>query len=238
MAATNRPRAAAVAAAASYSFLSLNVARQATLGGLALLLDQLPARPSLIFLQEANLANDRLRAAAARLGYTAHISPSPQGSDRRLVLLHSTTPAPIITDITPGHAQLVSLPSLSFLHVHAHSGSNLIAERNAFFRQDITTAIAALPSPPILLGDFNCVLSPIDTASPFPRKNSPPLAALVAAFSLTDAFPHLHPLPSFTFFRTNTPGSRLDRVYLPPLLLPPSSLSATYPACLTTPPFL
>jgi hypothetical protein len=190
----------------NFSFLSLNVARQATLGGLALVLDQLPSPPSLIFLQEANLADDRLLAAAGRLGYTAHISPPAPGTDRRLVLFHNTTPIPTVSDITPGYAQLVSLPSVSFLHIHAPSGSNLIAERNAFFRRDVTTAAvvatatASLPSPPILLGDFNCVLSPIDTLSPFPGKDCPSLSALVTAFSLTDAYPHLHPLPSLHIF--------------------------------------
>ena len=60
-----------------------------------------------------------------------------------------------------------------------------------------------------------------DTAGNFRNKQCPPLADLVAAFGLTDSFPHLHPnTQSFTFFCRNAPGSRLDRAYIPPQLLP------------------
>ena len=221
MAAQHRNRGGQAAAPPSFSLLSLNVARQATLGGLAVLLDQLPQLPTVIFLQEVALSADLLQAAAQRLGFKAHVSPSLPDLSRRLVLLYRAAEVPAITDFTPGFAQLVTFPSVSFLHVHAPSGAHNTADRDNFYRNDVAEAIAALPAPPLLIGDFNCVLMSADTAGTFRNKRCPPLADLVAAYDLTDGFYSLHPnVQSFTFFRRNTPGSRLDRAYIPPQLLP------------------
>ena len=72
-----------------------------------------------------------------------------------------------------------------------------------------------------------------DTAGTFRNKRCPPLADLVAAYDLTDGFYSLHPnVQSFTFFRRNTPGSRLDRAYIPPQLLP-HLLAVTHPPSLS-----
>ena len=219
------------AAADSYSLLSLNVARQATLGGLAVLLDQLPQLPTLIFLQEVALSAERLEQLSQRLGFTAHLSPSPQDSNRRLVALHRTATPPIIVDVLPGFAQLLSFPTASFLHIHAPSGAHLSAERDDFFRRDVAAAVASLPTPPIIIGDFNCVLRPLDTAGVFRNKRCPPLADLVAAYRLVDAFAFLTPaMASFTFFRRNTPGSRLDRAYLPPTIAPGLLVATHFPS--------
>ena len=101
-----------------------------------------------------------------------------------------------------------------------------------FFRNDVAEAIAALPVPPLLIGDFKCVLMPADTAGTFRNKRCPPLADLVAAYDLTDGFYSLHPkVQSFTFFHRNTPGSRLNRAYIPPQLFP-HLLAVTHPPSL------
>ena len=164
MAAHQWNRAAQAAAPPSFSLLSLNVARQATLGGLAVLLDQLPQLPTIIFLQEVALTVDLLQAAAQRLGFKAHVSPSPPDSGRRLVFLYRAAEVPAITDFTPGFAQLVTFPSVSFLHVHAPSGAHNAADRDNFFRNDVAAAIAALPSPP-----YSLVISTV-SSSPMIRQ--------------------------------------------------------------------
>ena len=169
MAAHQWNRAAQAATPPSFSLLSLKVARQATLGGLAVFLDQLPQLPTIIFLQEVALTVDLLQAAAQRLGFKAHVSPSPPDSGRRLVFLYRAAEVPAITDFTPGFAQLVTFPSVSFLHVHVPSGAHYAADRDNFFRN-------------LLIGDFNCVLLPNDTAGTFRNKRCPPLADLVAAY--------------------------------------------------------
>ena len=116
MAAQHRNRGGQVAAPPSFSLLSLNVARQATLGGLAVLLDQLPQLPTVIFLQEVAMAADLLQAAAQRLGFESHVSPSPQDFSRRLVLCTGpprSRPSQTSLQVLPGLSP--SPQSLSFM---------------------------------------------------------------------------------------------------------------------------
>jgi hypothetical protein len=79
-----------------------------------------------------------------------------------------------------------------------------------------------LPIPPLLVGDFNCVLHAIDRSSnpPLPQYcTSTTLPALLSAASYSDSFRVLHPTTRvFSFHRRGYEASRLDRVYLPPLL--------------------
>ena len=231
MAAQHRNRGGQAAAPPSFSLLSLNVARQATLGGLAVLLDQLPQLPTFNFLQEVALSADLLQAAAQRLGLKHMSLHSP------LIYLAALSYSTALLRFQPSRTSPQALHSLSLSRrspssmsiVHAPSGAHNAADRDNFFRNDVAEAIAALPAPPLLIGDFNCVLMPANTAGTFRNKRCPPLADLVAAYDLTDGFYSLHPnVPSFTFFRRNTPGSRLDRAYIPPQLLP-HLLAVTHP---------
>ena len=88
------PRAQGRPAAAplSFSFLSLNTARQTALGGLATLLDQLPQLPVLIFLQEVTMAAGRLKEVADRLGFILHVSPPAPLSQMLPLAFHSWSP--------------------------------------------------------------------------------------------------------------------------------------------------
>ena len=75
--------------------------------------------------------------------------------------------------------------------------------------------------------------SPLIRLAPSETNVAHPMADLLAAYTLTDAFPFFHPnVQPFTFFCRNTPGSLLDRAYVPP---PPTSPTpASRPPCLTT----
>jgi hypothetical protein len=79
-----------------------------------------------------------------------------------------------------------------------------------------------LPIPPLLVGDFNCVLHPIDRSSntPVPRyATSHTLPALLSAASYSDSFRVLHPTTRvFSIHMRGFVASRLDRIYIPPLL--------------------
>ena len=138
-------------------------------------------------------------------------------------MLSRVEEVPVISDIVPGYAQQVSFSSVTVIHVHGPSGYVATAAQDSFFQRDVAEAIAGLATPPVLIGDFNCVLLVEDTAANFYNKRCPPLADLVAAFHLTDAFPHLYPqgLPAFTFRCRGAAGSRLDRAYLPMELVGP-----------------
>jgi len=107
-----------------------------------------------MFLQEVTMSFDRLSGAAHRLGYSLHMSPAAPDTDRRLVFLYNTISVPIVTDIAPGFAQLITFPSMAFIHIHAPAGSNNTAARDSLFRREVAEAVAAAPSPPILIGDL------------------------------------------------------------------------------------
>lgn len=194
-----------------------------SLGSLDLLLDSLPGQPpSLIFLQEVSIPPERLVSLANLLNYKVFLSTPPPQSSRQMAVLHRTLIEPVILEVVPGHAYSVSLPNVSFLHLHAPSGRQAFAEREALFRNNITEAILATQLPPILVGDFNCICNVRDTTLFAQLKISPALKELVQVFSYTDAQEYLHPSapPIFTFRRQGAAPSRLDRVYFPPHLLP------------------
>ena len=69
---------------------------------------------------------------------------------------------------------------------------------------------------PILLGDFNCLTSPLDTENNFANKKCDALNDLVNTLNYSDGFRLFQPqAASYTFFRRGAAASRLDRVYLP-----------------------
>ncbi len=185
------------------------------MGGLALLLDALPTpAPSIIFLQEVALDQPRLQALARRLHYTAFSSTSPPQSDRKLVVLSKTKTPPTFTDLHPGFLQLVTFPSIAFLHLHAPSGSSETIAREAFYNGEVAAALAASPELPIVIGDFNSIILQEDTTHNFSKKASRSWARLVSAYGLVDAAQKLGRLPAFTFHRRGSAPSRLDRAYL------------------------
>ena len=163
-----------------------------------------------------------LQTAAIHLGYSLHVSPAAPDTDRRLIFFYRTAEVPVVTDFCPGYGQLITFANFSIVHIHAPAGTNNKAPRDAFFRNDVVQVTAASTSPSILMGDFNCLLSPGDTEANFQDKQSPALAAVIESGHYTDAFLKLHPHapPSFTFHRRGCAQSRLDRAYLPPALSP------------------
>ena len=72
-----------------------------------------------------------------------------------------------------------------------------------------------------MAGDFNCVLSALDTERNYQEKKCPALADLVTGFNYSDAFRLLKPnVSEYTFSRQNCSPSRLDRFYVPPFCVP------------------
>jgi exonuclease III len=78
------------------------------------------------------------------------------------------------------------------------------------------------PVAPVLVGDFNCVISQADTedqAFVANRKFSQELFDIVSDFQYVDAFRVLFPVKvQFSWHCRGKSSSRLDRLYLPPLL--------------------
>ena len=87
-------------------------------------------------------------------------------------------------------------------------------ERREFFGGELFRLIRGLGSEvPVIIGDFNSVLSPLDCEERYVDKKCPALQDLVLGFNYVDAFRHLHPVErEYTFIRPSCTPSRLDRV--------------------------
>jgi exonuclease III len=177
--------AAAAAAAATLSFLSLNTNHNYDLAGFAGLFTDI--RPDIVCLQEVALPLPALEAVAAGLGLT--VWPSSFG--RRTIAVLSRLPLTVI-DIDPGFCQHISFHSLNLFHFHCPSGGEYRQQRAALFRR-CHRLLARFPVPPLLLGDFNCVIDDRDMAVVDPHRRSEDLAALITDLHYFDAFRILHP---------------------------------------------
>jgi exonuclease III len=98
---------------------------------------------------------------------------------------------------------------------------NAPGDRQQFFI-DLQESIESLPtnhSHDILLGDFNCISDPIldrirGSLVPSSLTGSLELAALASSLSTVDIWRHLHPTQQNVTWRSNTVGSRLDRIFV------------------------
>ena len=67
-----------------------------------------------------------------------------------------------------------------------------------------------------VLGDFNCVLSELDTTGNFKDKHCPVLKDLVSSMKLLDGYRYFNPTGTeYTWLREGFHSSRLDRVIFP-----------------------
>ena len=198
------------------SIISLNTNKRADLGGLHSIIRD--CQPHLVFLQEVK-STQILTSLASAYNYQVFASTLIQPQRPRICAILSQLPATTVLEILPGKAQMASIGALSFINIHAPTDDR--EAREALF-SSLRTHLS-LPVPPLLLGDFNCVLHTIDQSSTASlrtsHKYSTSLASLVDAGGYTDSFRTLHPAASvFSFYRRGSDPTRLDRIYLPPLL--------------------
>ena len=181
------PREDGEAAASLLSILNAN--KRADLGGLHSYIRD--CQPHLIFLQEV-FSIPFLTTLASSYNYQCFTSTLVQPQRPRICAVLSRLPNTTVVELSPGYAQLASVGALSFINIHAPTDD--------FQHRDLLFASfhphLALPIPPLLVGDFNCVLHPIDRSSnaPVPRyATSDTLPTLLSAASYSDSFRVLHP---------------------------------------------
>ncbi len=199
-----------------FTIFTLNAAKRSDLAGAQALIRE--NQPHVVFLQEVGPSAPILNIAAAA-GYQVWLSTVAGG--RRTIATLSRLPDTLVVDVQPGFSQLATIGPLRFLHVHLPSGFLQVRER-----EEALTAMRPLflePGlPPLLVGDFNCVVAAMDTEDQqyvAAQKFSPVLAHLLQDFQMEDAYRVLHPgTVRFSFFQRGRPASRLDRCYVPPLL--------------------
>ena len=131
-------------------------------------------------------------------------------------------PTPQVANLISCSLQTVRFGQRYFYNVYAPSGSENRRDRAQLFTRDIFPLLLQhMEQLPVLAGDWNCLVAAKDTTANFQEKYSKDLDNLLKAFKYSDAYRILHPNTSeFTFHRASCAPSRLDRVYLPPNLVP------------------
>lgn len=169
----------------------------------------------LVFIQETNHTTNELTNLVQRFGYSAFTSLD--GDKPGVGFIYKTSiQVDEIHVWQPGRLLFVRIGNISFVNVYANSGNLYKHQRNIMFTETLFRNLSTKSLLPVLLGDFNCILSKLDTTDNFERKFCQALMDLVHTLDYTDGFRKLYPNSlEFTYIKTNCAPSRLDRVYLP-----------------------
>ena len=206
---------------APLKLMSLNTGNTLSLGGLLSIIKL--ENPDIIFLQEITVTSGQLKLYVVKFGYSAEANTelldiTSLGTG---MIWKSHLPVTEVTSVVHCRVQMARLGSYNLLNIYAPSGSNNKQSRRDFFGQDIFRLVASSSNIPIIGGDFNCILSAQDTERNFNDKKCPALSDLVTGFNYSDAFRLVKPnCQEFTFHRPNCAASRLDRFYIPQILVP------------------
>ena len=208
---------------AALKIITLNTGNSLVLGGLLSIIRL--ENPDIVLLQEITVTTGQLQLFVAKFGYSAEANTDLLDITRlgTGIIWKSELPISEITSVVDCRAQLAKLGPYHLLNLYAPSGSNNRTARRDFFGQDIFRLIRGVNTSeyPLLAGDFNCVLSPMDTERNFGDKNCAALKDLLTGFNYADAFRIVKPnITEFTFHRKSSAPSRLDRFYVPPFCVP------------------
>jgi hypothetical protein len=197
------------------SLLSLNSFKLPDMAVLPALLRE--NRPHFVFLQEVG-PTAQLSGLASASSFS--VSKSTCDPPHQTMAVLSQELGVRVTDIEAGYIQFVQCELLSFASVHLPSDPIEQPAREAMLCRLRTPLCLAVP--PIMVSDFNVVLHPMNTEDRDFRKHhkfSQTLEAIVSELSYKDAFCVLFPCTTaFSWHMRGQLASRLDRVYLPPLL--------------------
>ena len=186
--------------------LSLNVASRNDLAGLLQIIDI--EKPELCFLQEVTINTEELKAMIQVKGFTgeANIDETNNKKPGTAVIWKLGLRVSEVFSVVQNRGQSLKFGGRSFLNIYAPSGGGVKKqERREFFGGELFRLIRGLGSEvPVIIGDFNSVLSPLDCEERYVDKKCPALQDLVLGFNYVDAFRHLHPVE-----RESTPSSGL-----------------------------
>ena len=119
--------------------------------------------------------------------------------------------------VEEGRIQMLDLGFGPVINVYGPAGKLSQKARRRFFGESLFSKLSGL-STFWLLGDFNCVLSELDTSGNFKDKHCPVLQDLVSSMKLLDGYRDLHPTGTeYTWLREGFHSSRIDRVIYPSL---------------------
>ena len=201
-----------------FKLITLNINKCLNLAGT---LDLIKSEsPAFLFLQECSLKTEQLAALVARYGYTGFCSLREHDLSGVAVVYLSQMALQEIQVLVPGRLILVQFSDFSFINCYAPSGSQNYAARRDLFNEHLLRHLKLKIRVPILLGDFNCVISQSQCVENFKLKKSEELKSLVNLFSYKDAFEICNPNKiEFTYHKSNASPSRIDRIYVPECLI-------------------
>jgi len=174
------------------------------------------------FLQQTNVDLALLQEVGVEvldLGpqYTVHNNFTANGTGTAIVSKNHVQFSPSIFYPT-GRILSGQLGNINLINLYAPSGSQARVERNSFYAVDVASCITPHNDLLIIAGDFNCVLRPEDQYPGF--NTSPTLNELVQGFHLQDSWLSTNPRRTeYTYVKHNC-ASRIDRIYVSPLLTP------------------
>ena len=144
--------------------MSFNVGHSSTLAGLRAMLEL--EWIDIVLLQEVGITDSQIETLLSGLDYKAKANidqenPSKPGT---AMIWKEDLPFTWVGDIVTCRAQLAMLGPYPLLNVYAPSGSDKRGLRREFFGQDIFRSFRSMGGGqlPIIGGDFNCVVKPID----------------------------------------------------------------------------
>ena len=179
-------------------------------------------KPDFMFLQEVGRNGNELEAVIDPLGYSISISLHPESKiPLGVACIWRQDFEVSVRVLDPGRIQLLEWSQYRFLNIYGPAsnsrdfGTTVGSLRRNFFGMTLQSFLQSGPLP-ILIGDWNCVLSPMDVEENFAGKNCKPLSELLNILEYKDGFRVLHPMTrEYTWSKAECSSSRLDRVYIP-----------------------
>ena len=172
-------------------------------------------RADILVLQEVKSQEQVMIDLCEARGFSAKVSLDLVSGLGVAVIWRKEFPLISYKTIREGRIQILDLGFGQIVNVYGSAGKLSQQERRKFYGEELFSNLIGF-STFWVIGDFNCVLSPLDTAGNFKDKHCPVLEDLVSTMKLVDGYRFLHPQGSdYTWVRQGFHPSRLDRVIYP-----------------------
>ena len=164
----------------SLTIISQNVASSQRLERITDILKR--KKPDILFLQEVTLTSTQIQAALQPQKYMceSNIDRENPNTPGTAVIWSASLPVPEVTSLVTCQLQSLKIGRQTFLNVYAPSGSENRRERSSLFTRDMFQHLLQPQEGilPILIGDWNCLVSPADTTTNYKEKYCKELEAL------------------------------------------------------------
>jgi len=116
-----------------------------------------------------------------------------------------------INNLPSGRAIAAEFKGLYIVNIYAPSGTAKRTESESFYNAEVPQLLQAGHGEIIIVGDFKCVLDPVDTSDHFHTSRA--LTEMIRELHLTDTWKQGQTRPAHTRY-SNTGASRIQRIYV------------------------